>query len=102
MAHQDFSVLRLHPGGSRLPHHSRALARVFEALDQRLDDLAPRVRRAAPADRAAQAVADGAPQVQSLDALRGPVGRYLIATHAPHLLGVGLEEDREETIAELV
>ena len=41
-------------------------------------------------------------QRQAFDSLRRPVGGYLRALHAPHLLGVGLEEDVEEPASELV
>ena len=101
-AHVDSAALRLHLGCSRVPHHARTLARILEALDQRLDDLVALLRSGARADRAAQSVRHGAPQVETLDALRGPVGGNLVARHAPHLLGVGLEEDREQPVAELV
>ena len=41
-------------------------------------------------------------QVQALDALGGPVGGDLLAAHAPHLFGVGLEKDLEQPLAEPV
>ena len=63
-------------------------------VDQRLDHLAALLRRGRARQRVAQRVRHGAPQIEALDALRRPVGRDLVAAHAPHLLGVGLEEDR--------
>ena len=96
------AALRLDLGRGRLPHHAGAAARILEGLDQRLDDLVAVLRAGLHLDRAAQRVRHGAPQVEALDALRGPVGGDLLARHAPHLLGVGLEEDREQPVAELV
>ncbi len=74
----------------------------WNELDQRLDLLAALLRRGAARQRVAQRVRHRAPQIEALDALRRPVGRDLVAAHAPHLLGVGLEEDREQALAELV
>ncbi len=85
-----------------LPHHAGPAARVAEGLDQRLDRLAGPGGRPPQAQRAPDAVHDGGEQVEALDALRRPIGRNLVARHAPHLLGVGLEEDGEELLAEIV
>ena len=78
------------------------LARVLEALDQALDGIAVGFGLAADVQRALEPVDDGGQQIEALDALRGPVGGNLVAGHAPHLLGVGLEEDLEQPLAELV
>jgi hypothetical protein len=40
--------------------------------------------------------------LEPLDALRRPLGADLVARHAPHLLGVGLEEGRVEATPEAV
>ena len=101
-AHVDAAAALLHAGRGRVPHHAGTLARILERVDQGLDDLAVLLRTAPRAQRVAQRVRHRAPQVEALDALRGPVGRDLVAAHAPHLLGVGLEEDREQPLAELV
>ena len=45
-------------------------------------------------------VDDGLAERQVLDPLRGPVGGHLADRHAPHLLGVGLEEGAVEAPAE--
>ena len=47
-------------------------------------------------------VLHGRRQIQILDALRGPVGADIAALHAPHLFGIGLEEDLEQPPAEPV
>ena len=56
---------------------------------------------AAP-QRALEPVDDGRGQIEALDALRRPIGGNLVARHAPHFLGVGLEENLEQPLAELV
>ena len=50
----------------------------------------------APAD----GVAHGAAERQALDPLGRPVGRHLVGGHAPHLLGVGLEEHPVQALPE--
>ena len=100
-AHMDLAAALFHAARGRLPHHARTLAGILERLDERLDLLAVG-RTASGCDRVAQRVRHGAPQVEALDALRRPVGRDLVAAHAPHLLRVGLEEDGEQALAELV
>ena len=47
-----------------------------------------------------QRVDDGLAEREVLDALGRPVGLDLVGRHAPHLLGVGLEEDAVEAPAE--
>ena len=84
-----------------VPHHARPEPRIAEGLEQRLDRL-PVVGPLVEPERALEPVGNRAPQAEALDALRGPVGAHLVARHAPHLLGVGLEEDRIEPLAELV
>ena len=61
-----------------------------------------RQRLLLPAERAAQPIDDGGAEAQALDALGGPIGRDVVAAHAPHLFGVGLEEDRKEPLTELL
>src|SRR5216684_2285165 len=94
-AHQHPAALGAHLLGTRFPHHPGTLARVAEGLDERLDDLAAQL---APRQERAER---GRREGQALDPLRRPVGGDLLAGHAPHLLGVGLEEDLEEPPAEL-
>ena len=89
----------LHLARGRLPHHAGAAARIAEGFDQ---GLGARLAALAQAERAAKPVEDGGAERQALDALRGPVGGNVVAAHAPHFLGVGLEEDAEEPLAELV
>ena len=48
----------------------------------------------------AERVDDRVAEREVLDPLRGPVGLDLGGRHAPHLLGVGLEEDAVEAPAE--
>ena len=79
--------------GHRLPHLARAEARVVELGDQRLDLVAA---------VAEEGGLGGGEERQALDALGGPLGAQLGARHAPHLLRVGLEEQRVEALAEAV
>src|SRR5438270_6857805 len=81
-----------------LPHLAGTKPRVSEAIDQRGHDLAPTLRLAIRKHRAAQ----HDPQVEALDALRGPVGRQLLGADAPNLFRVSLEEDVEQAPPELV
>ena len=102
-AHQHPPAARHDLARRRLPHHAGALARILEALDQRLHHRsAGRIGTAARLQRARQRVHDGDAQIEALDALRRPVGGNLVARHAPHLFGVGLEEHAEQPLAELV
>ena len=78
-----------------LPHHSRPVARIAELVDQGGDHFLV-------ARRPQQCISHRPYQVQVLDALSCPVGADLAARHAPHLLGVGLEEDLVEPPAEAV
>ena len=99
-AHVQGSAHRADLGGRGFPHHSGSAARIAEALDEGLGGGA--VLLLAELQRAPHAVHHRAQQAQALDALRRPIGGDVIAAHAPHLLGVGLEEDGEEPLAELV
>ena len=47
-------------------------------------------------------ILDGAAQGKTFDALRRPVGRNVLATHAPNFFGVTFEERVEEAFAELI
>ena len=87
---------------SRLPHHAGTAARILEALDQTLDHRSVDLRLACGQQRFLQRVHHRDAEIETLDALRGPVGGNLVAGHAPHFLGVGFEEDREQLFAELV
>ncbi len=79
-----------------LPHHARPQAGVVEALDEAGHHLAVTI------PVAQEGVLDRGHQVEVLDALGGPRRRDLGARHAPHLLGVGPEEDLEEPASEAV
>ena len=103
MAHQHLALA----GGEdlvarRIPHHAGAKARIAEGFEQGLGLLAAAIIDLVETERALQPVDHRTPQRQALDPLGGPVGAHLVARHAPHLLGVGLEEDRIEFLAELV
>src|SRR5262245_13368529 len=91
-------ALRRRDLGDALPHLSRPEAGVAEAIDESGHDLAALFRRAFGQQRAA----DHHPEVEALDALCRPVRRELFGADAPHLFGVGLEEDAVQPPAELV
>ena len=97
-AHPDLAPLLHRPPRGGLPHHARSLPRITERADECLDLLRPILRLPLGHD----GVPDRACQRQPLDPLRRPIGRDLLAAHAPHLLGVGLEKDAEQPAAELV
>ncbi len=83
----------------RLPHLARAQLRVQEVLDQRRLILsAARLAGHQLLQRMGNHVAD----VEALDALRAPRRTDLVAGHAPHLLGVGLEELQVQRAPEAV
>ena len=79
--------------GHRVPHLAGPEARVVELGDEALD-LVPLVAEERRLRRREER--------QPLDALRRPLGADLGRRHAPHLLGVGLEEQLEEPAAEPV
>ncbi len=79
--------------GHLLPHLAWAIAGVVEFRDQRLDLVAA---------IAEERCLGGREERQPLDSLRGPLRPDLGAGHAPHLLGVGLEEQVEQALAEAV
>jgi hypothetical protein len=84
------------------PHHAGALARILEALDQRLNDGFSRPRFACREHRFLQRIHDCYAEIEPLDTLRRPVGGNFVARHAPHFFGVSLEKDREQFLSELV
>ena len=90
--------MRLRLFGAGFPHHAGTFARILEGIDQRLDDLGFVLRLPLREER----ILDRAAERKAFDALRRPVGRDLLAAHAPDLLGVALEEGVEETLAELI
>ena len=92
--HQDLAALGAHLLRAAFPHHARSQSRVAKGLDQRLDHFAAPARE--------ERVADRSPERQTLDPLRRPVSRNLLAGHSPDLLRIGLEEDLEESSSELV
>src|SRR4029078_10306524 len=89
----DLAAELLDAGRHLLPHLARSVARVLELPDQRLDLVAA---------VAEEGGLGGAEEGQALDALGGPLGAQLRGRHAPHLLGVGLEEVVVEALAEAV
>ncbi len=102
-SHQDLATALHDLARRRLPHHAGAFTRILEALDQCLHDRRAVLPRSTPRQqRALERVHHGHTEVEPFDALRGPIRRDFVARHAPHLLGVGLEEDREQLFAELV
>ena len=92
MLEQDVGTLGGHQFVTPFPHHSGAMARVLELLDETGD-----LRLFAAGH---QRVEDGAEQGQVLDPLGGPVGLQFGGRDPPHLLGVGLEEGPVEPPAE--
>ena len=70
----------------RLPHLPGAQPRVVKLLDQAVHVAAVVEQRGA----------HDAPERQRADPLRRPLGADLRRRHAPHLLGVGLEEQLEQ------
>ena len=85
------------PGGlhlfcADLPHHAGAVLGVLELLNEGGD-----LRLAALGQ---DGVHHRLAQVEVLDPLGRPVGRHVGHRHAPHLLGVGLEEGAVEAPAE--
>ncbi len=101
MAHQYGVAALDHLVARGLPHHAGATARIAEAFQQRLGFHAVIGALVQP-QRALEAIEHRLAEAEPLDALCGPIGGDFVAGHAPHLLGVGLEEDREELLAELV
>src|SRR3990172_2690216 len=85
MPHQHLAPHRTQAVTTRLPHLARSEAWIAEFVDQALD------RGVAALDRGG--VEDGPRQREPLDTLGRPLGPDLGAGDAPHLLGVGLEED---------
>ena len=105
VSHRDHLFARSHrmaglcqPGRHRLPHLPGSASRVAKGVDQRLDDGA----LAAPQRRRQDRIANHFHQVQAADPLPGPVGGQLAGRDPPDLLGIGLEKDLEQPMAELV
>src|SRR5260370_38714674 len=82
-----------------LPHLAGAETRIAKLVDQCRDDGAAALWALALGK---QCALDGLAEVQSFDALRGPIRGELFRTDAPHLLAVGFEKNREEPVAELI
>ena len=101
MAHQHAVAALDDAVARRLPHHARSLAGIAEAFQQRLGRHAV-VGRPVEPQRSPEPVEHRPAQAQPLDALRRPVRGHRVARHPPHLLGIGLEEDRIQLVAELV
>src|SRR5208283_1789670 len=93
MAHDDRAAGLGDDGRGFFPHLARSLRRISEAIDESLDNGAIVIRHA-------QQTAHHRNQRQAADALRRPVGADLAARNAPHLLGVGFEEDLVEPASE--
>lgn len=101
VTHQHMIAACDHVPARRLPHHARPQPRIAEGFEQGLGRHAVIGALVQP-QAALQPVEHRGAERKPLDALRRPVGRHLVARHAPHLLGIGLEEDRIELASELV
>ena len=101
VTHQHLIALVFDVALGGIPHHAGAEARIAEGLEQGFDFLSV-IGLLVEAERAFQAIGHRVPQAQALDPLRRPVRGHFVARHAPDLLGIGLEEDRIELVAELV
>jgi len=91
--HEDLAATLVDAVGHLLPHLAGAEAGIIELLDERLDLLV-----LVAEERGLR----GGHERQVLDPLRRPFGAQLGAGHAPHLLGVGLEEQLVQALAEAV
>ena len=101
--HQNSAAALPDPGCGGFPHHAGTLARILERPDQRLHDIvADRNGFWLAPERMFQRGHDCDAKIQSLDTLRRPVGGDFVAGHAPHFLGVGLEENLKQALAELI
>ena len=97
-AHLEVPAEGLHLLGARLPEHPRPEPRVAEGANQRLDHPGlARFRLGLP-----QGVENRGLERQPLNALCGPVGGDFFAAHPPDFFRVGLEEDVEQPLAELI
>src|SRR5437588_372693 len=96
--HLSAALLDLARGG--FPHHAGTAARILEAFDQCLDYRLAGFRLARGKQRLLQRSEHRHAEIESLDALRRPVGGDLVARHAPYFFGVGFEEDQEQFLAE--
>ena len=97
-AQQNFAPHLPYARGARLPHHAGTQSRVAKRIDQSFDQLG----LVPPASFGQQPILDRRCQRQTLDALGGPIGGNLLAAHAPHFFGVGLEKDSKEPRSKLV
>ncbi len=99
MRHQHLVAALDHEVPCGFPHHAGAKARIAKAFQQGLGRhaiIGPLVK----AQRALQPILYRAPERKPLDPLSSPVGRHLVAGHAPDLFGIGLEEDGKQLLPE--
>jgi hypothetical protein len=89
----DLPAQRADVVGHRLPHLAGPVAGVVELADE------ARVLVVLVAEEGRLGRGE---EVEVLDALRRPLGTDLRGRHPPHLLGVGLEEELEQPLAEAV
>src|SRR5579864_2997084 len=101
MIHQHPVALAGNEVACRFPHHSGTTPWISEGFKERLGPHSV-IGLLVETERALEAIEYRASKAEALDALRRPICRNFVAGHAPHLFGVGLEEDREELLAELV
>ena len=101
MTHQHRVAVRHDKVARRVPHHSRSKARIAECFQQCLGFHAV-IGFFVQTERPLEPVKDGGTEAQAFDALRCPVGGHFVARHAPHLFGVGFEEDRKQLVTKLV
>ncbi len=82
-----------------LPTSCRAPARITKRFDQGFGAGAtPRLK----SQGALHTINKRLRKIEPLDSLGRPIGRNLIAIHAPDLFGIGLEEDRKKPFAEFI
>src|ERR1700732_2709428 len=97
--HENAAAGRLDFTGGGFPHHAGAAARITKRFDQGFGAGAtPRLKSQGPRD----AIDECLRKIEPLDSLGRPIGRNLIAIHAPDLFGIGLEEDRKKPFAEFI
>src|SRR5580704_7898119 len=97
--HGNAAVGRLDFTGGGFPHHAGAPARITKRFDQGFGAGAtPRLKSQGARD----AIDECLRKIEPLDSLGRPIGRNLIAIHAPDLFGIGLEEDRKKPFAEFI
>src|SRR5437867_3877291 len=91
--HVNVPAMGLYLISNGFPHHSGTQLRVIEFLDERLDVLLP---------ASEDGIHDRGAQRQPFDALRRPLGLYLVARYPPDLFRVGFEKSQIKALPEAV